>query len=69
MRTDFTNLNKFCPKDDFPFTRINQIVDTAEGSEMMALLDCFSEYHQIWLHNEDEEKTRFITMFGTYCYL
>jgi hypothetical protein len=26
-------------------------------------------YHQIWLRREDEEKTSFITPFGTYCYL
>jgi hypothetical protein len=35
----------------------------------MALLDCFSGYHQIWLCKEDEKKTSFITPFGTYCYL
>jgi hypothetical protein len=57
------------PKDNFPFARIDQIVDTAVGSEMMALLDYFSGYHQIWLHEEDEEITSFIIQFGTYCYL
>jgi hypothetical protein len=36
---------------------------------MMALLDYFSGYHQIWFCREDEEKTSFITSFGTYCYL
>jgi hypothetical protein len=36
---------------------------------MMALLDCFSRYHQIWLCKEDEEKTSFITPFDTFCYL
>jgi hypothetical protein len=35
----------------------------------MALLDCFSGFHQIWLRKEDENKTSFITPFGTYCYL
>jgi hypothetical protein len=35
----------------------------------MALLDCFSGYHQIWLRTEDKEKTIFITPFGTYYYL
>jgi hypothetical protein len=34
----------------------------------MALLDCFSRYHQIWLRR-DVEKTSFITLFKTYCYL
>jgi hypothetical protein len=36
---------------------------------MMALLDCFSWYHQIYLHKEDKEKTSSITPFGTYYYL
>jgi hypothetical protein len=35
----------------------------------MVLLDCFLRYHQIWLWEEDQEKTTFITSFGTYCYL
>jgi hypothetical protein len=47
MFTHFTDLNKCCPKDDFPLTRINQIVDSAAGCNIMALLDCFSGYHQI----------------------
>jgi hypothetical protein len=69
MCTDFTDLNKCCPKDDFPLTRIDKIVDCAAGCKMMALLNCFWGYHQIWLHKEDEEKKSFITPFGTYCYL
>jgi hypothetical protein len=69
MSTDFTDLNKCCPKDDFPLARIDQIIDSAAGCEMIALLDCFSGYHQIWLHKEDEEKTSFITPFKTYYYL
>jgi hypothetical protein len=69
MCIDFTNLNKCCPKDNFPLTRIDQIVDTAAGSETMALLDYFLRYHQIWLHKDDEEKTSFITPLETYCYL
>jgi hypothetical protein len=32
---------------------------------MMVLLDCFLGCHQIWLHKEDEEKTSFISTFGT----
>jgi hypothetical protein len=66
--TNFTDLNMCCPKDDFPLARLHQIVDSAAANEMMALLDCFSGYHQIWLRPEDEEKTSFITPFGTYCY-
>jgi hypothetical protein len=69
MCIDFIDLNKSCPKDDFPLARIDKIVDSAMGYEMMALLDCFSGYHQIWLCKEDKEKTSFITPFTTYCYL
>jgi hypothetical protein len=69
MCTDFTYLNKCCPKDDFPLARIDQIVNPAASSEMMVLLDYFSGYHQIWLQLEDEEKTTFIITFETYCYL
>jgi hypothetical protein len=69
MCTDFTDLNKCCPKDDSPLTGIDQIIDSTIASEMMALLDYFSGYHQIWLWPEDEEKTSFITLFRTYCYL
>jgi hypothetical protein len=47
MCTNFIDLNKCCPKDDFPQARIDKIVDSTAGCEMMALLDCFSGYHQI----------------------
>jgi hypothetical protein len=60
---DFTYLNKSCSKYDFPLARIDQIIDYVAASEMMALLDYFSRYHQIWLRPEDEEKTSFITPF------
>jgi hypothetical protein len=69
MCTDFTYLNKSCPKDDFPHLRIDKLVDLAAESEIMVLLDCFLGYHQIWLCKEDKEKTSFITPFGTYSYL
>jgi hypothetical protein len=45
------------------------VVDSVAGCEIMALPDCFSGYHQIWLCKEDKEETSFITAFSTYCYL
>jgi hypothetical protein len=69
MCTNFIDLKKYYPKDNFPLTRIDQIIDTAVRSETMELLDYFLGYHQIWLHEEDEENTSFITPFETYCYL
>jgi hypothetical protein len=69
MCIDFTDLNKACLKDEFPLPRIDSLVDAAASSELMSLLDCYSSYHQIWMKNEDEPKTSFITPSGTYCYL
>jgi hypothetical protein len=45
MCIDFTKLNKAYPKDNFPLPRIDKIVDSAAGYEVMSLLDCFSGYH------------------------
>jgi hypothetical protein len=64
--TDFTDLNKYYPKDDFLVLRIDKVVDSTAGCETTTLLDYFSRYHQIWLCQEGEEKTSFITPFGTY---
>jgi hypothetical protein len=69
MCIDFTDLNKACPKDEFPLPIIDSLVDVTASSELMSLLDCYSGYHQIWMKKEDEPKTSFITPSGTYCYL
>jgi hypothetical protein len=69
MYTDFIDLNKCCPKDNFPLSRIEQIVDSTTHCDIMALLDYFLGYNQIWICKEDEEKTSFITPFDTYCYM
>jgi hypothetical protein len=69
MCIDFTDLNKACPKDEFPLPRIDSLVDATASSELMSLLDYYSGYHQIWMKKEDEPKTSFITPSGTYCYL
>jgi hypothetical protein len=69
MCVDFTDLNKACKKDDFPLERVDKIVDDATNSEMLSFLDMFLGYHQIRVHKEDEEKTSFITPFGTFCFV
>jgi hypothetical protein len=37
MCIDFTSLNKTCPKDNFPLPRIDKIVDSAAGCEVMSV--------------------------------
>ena len=40
MCIDFTDLNKACPKDEFPLPRIDSLVDAAATLELISLLDC-----------------------------
>jgi hypothetical protein len=68
MCIDYTNLNKHCPKDPFALPCIGQVVDSTAVSVLLCFLDCYSGYHQIALHPNDEDKTTFITPHGIYCY-
>jgi hypothetical protein len=68
MCIDYTSLNKACPKDEYSLPRICQIVDSTASYELFSVLDAYSGYHQISLAINDEEKTRFITSFGIFCY-
>ena len=36
---DYTGLNKVCPRDHFPLPRIDQIVDSTSGCEILSFLD------------------------------
>ena len=65
---DFTDLNRACPKDPFPLPRIDQIVDSTAGCDLLCFLDAFSGYHQIKMAKEDEGKTAFLTPEGCFCF-
>jgi hypothetical protein len=54
MCVDYTDLNKHCPKDHFGLPRIDQVVDLTAGC--------------VLLKEEDQIKTAFITLYGTYAY-
>ena len=68
MCVDYTDLNKHCPKDPFGLPRIDEVIDSTAGCELLSFLDCYSGYHQIALKKDDQIKTSFITPFGAYCY-
>jgi hypothetical protein len=68
MCVDYTDLNKHCPKDPFRLLRIDQVINSTVGRDLLCFLDYYSEYHQITIKEEDQEKTAFITLFGAYCY-
>jgi hypothetical protein len=56
-------------KGSFPLPRIDQIIDSTSGCDLLSFLDAYSGYHQIFMAKEDEEKTTFITPCGTYCFV
>ncbi|XP_061338845.1 uncharacterized protein LOC133285605 [Gastrolobium bilobum] len=68
MCVDYTDLNKVCPKDAYPFPSIDQLVDNASGFQMLSFMDAYSGYNQIPLLEEDQDKTTFITQNANYCY-
>ena len=69
MCVDYIGLNKACPKDPFPLSRIDQIVDSTAGCETLRFLDAYSGYHQIAMKESDQLVTSFITPFGSFCYV
>jgi hypothetical protein len=68
MCVDYTDLNKHCPKDPFGLSRIDQVIDSTVGCDLLCFLDFYSGYHQIAIKEGDQEKIAFITPFGAYCY-
>jgi hypothetical protein len=68
MCIDYTSLNKACPKDKYPLSRICQIIDSMASCELLLFLDAYSGYHQISIAIDDEEKIAFITSFGIFYY-
>ena len=69
MYVDYTGLNKACLKDHFPLPRIDQIVDSTSGCEILSFLDAYSGYHQITMKESNQIVTSFITPYGSYCYI
>jgi hypothetical protein len=69
MCVDYTSLNKACPKVPFPLPRIDEIVDSTAGCELLCFLDAYSGYHQIKMKGSDQLATSFITPFRMYCYV
>ena len=65
---NYRDINKACPKDNYPTTFIDQIIDNCGGSIILSLIDNFSEYNQIDILLVDQHKTTFIFPWGTFPY-
>jgi hypothetical protein len=63
MCVDYTNLNKHCPKDPFGLPHLDEVIDSTTGCELLSFLDCYYDYHQISLREEDQIKTSYYYAF------
>ena len=50
---DYRDLNKACPKDNYPTPFIDQIIDDCAGCEIFSFMDGFSGYNQIDILHQD----------------
>jgi hypothetical protein len=66
---NFTNPNKACPKDPCPLPRLDQIVDSTSGCDLLSFIDAYSGFHQIKMAKTDRKHTAFVTVEGFYCYV
>ncbi|XP_075665567.1 uncharacterized protein LOC142635263 [Castanea sativa] len=53
MCVDFTDLNRACPKDSYPLSHIDTLVDSTARHELLSFMDAFSGYNQIKLDEAD----------------
>ena len=68
MCTNYIDLNRVCPKDAYPLSNIDWLVDGASGFQVLSFSDAYFEYNQIKMHPLDEEKMTFITKDANFCY-
>ena len=65
---DFHDLNGVCPKENFPTSFIDKIIDACTRHEVFSFMDNFSRYNQIQIQKEDHYETAFTTPWGTFSY-
>ncbi|KAG9453426.1 hypothetical protein H6P81_006330 [Aristolochia fimbriata] len=68
VSVDFRDLNKACPKDNFPLPITKLMVDATTGHKALSFMDGSSGYNQIGMNPKDEELTAFRTPKGIFCY-
>ena len=61
MCVDFMDLNMACPKDSYPLSRVDILVDSTVKHQLLSSMDAFFGYNQIKLDKVDQEKTLFVT--------
>ena len=65
---DFRNLNQLSLKDNYPLPKKDHVLEKVVGANIISMIDGFSGYNQIVVHEDDREKTAFTTPWGTFMY-
>jgi len=65
---DFRNLNKSYLKDNYPFSKMDHLLQKVLGVNRISMLDGFFGYNQIMVSQADQDKTAFTTPWGTFMY-
>ncbi|UYV83325.1 hypothetical protein LAZ67_23000532, partial [Cordylochernes scorpioides] len=63
---DYRKLNEVTVKDVYPIPRIDDVMDTLQGSKYFSAIDLKSGYWQVEIEERDKEKTAFTTAHGLY---
>jgi hypothetical protein len=58
MCVDYTDLNKHCPKDPFGLPRIDQVIDSMEGCDLLCFLVCYSGYTRLLSRKKTKRRPR-----------
>ncbi|EFA85613.1 LTR-retrotransposon skipper [Heterostelium album PN500] len=65
---DYRELNKITVRDDYPLSRINELLNNTRLAYWLSKLDLLDGYHQIRINEGEQYKTAFKTTFGTFEY-
>nr|GEW30506.1 DNA-directed DNA polymerase [Tanacetum cinerariifolium] len=65
---DYRKLNDATRKDHFPLPFMDQMLERLAWNELYCFLDGFSGYFQIPVDPQDQEKTTFTCLYGTFAY-
>jgi hypothetical protein len=57
--TDFRNLNKAIPKDEYPMPIADMLINNASGHQVISFSDGNTGYNQIFMAKEDMSKMAF----------
>ncbi|GJZ75913.1 retrotransposon protein, putative, ty3-gypsy subclass [Tanacetum coccineum] len=66
MCIDYRELNKLTVKNRYPLSRIDDLFDQLQGSNIYSKIDLRLGYHQLRVREQDIPKTAFQTRYGHY---